>query len=345
MQRILAVLFALVLIACGAEDPNRLTNGHIPGDGSGDDGLPSDAPVVPVDDTPDQVPLPTSVTPPASTTPTTPTTPAPSTTPTTPAPPTTPTTPPATKPPTTTPPPATPPATATKMETTADLNLRKGPSTSHAVLMVMPAGSTVTVVDAVAQTGFLNVKFNGTTGWASTKYLEPPSTSAPAPSGSVDGAPSPDNAIARAQASVGFSYWWGGGAWLPNGPSASSKGSCSGNCPSCSHAGKYGADCSGMVSKAWQFGVKDLSVNSHAYSTSSYIHDAPGKWSTVSRGALKRGDAMVYNTGSAGHIVLWEKGDGWGASTVYECKGCSYGCVHDTRTFSSSYKGIRRAGF
>jgi len=43
--------------------------------------------------------------------------------------------------------------------------------------------------------------------------------------------------------------------------------------------------------------------------------------------------------------VLWEKGDGWGSSTVYECKGCSYGCVHDTRTFSSSYHGIRRAGF
>jgi cell wall-associated NlpC family hydrolase len=232
------------------------------------------------------------------------------------------------------------------METTADLNLRSGPATTHAVLLVMPAGSTVDVLVATPTTGFLNVRFAGTTGWASTKYLAAASTTAPSPtSGGVDGPPSPDSAIARARASVGFSYWWGGGAWLGGGPSASTKGSCSGNCPSCSHAGRYGADCSGMVGKAWQFGVKDLATNSHPYSTASFINDVAGKWSTVSRGALRRGDAMVYNTGGAGHVVLWEKGDGWGASTVYECKGCSYGCVHNTRTFSSSYKGIRRAGF
>jgi cell wall-associated NlpC family hydrolase len=159
------------------------------------------------------------------------------------------------------------------------------------------------------------------------------------------GSPSPANAIARAAASVGFSYYWGGGAWLASGATSSNKGSCSGSCPSCSHSGSYGADCSGMVAKAWQFGPKTLETNAHPYSTSSFVSDAAGKWSTVSRGALHAGDAMVYNSGGAGHIVLWEKGDGWGASTVYECKGCSYGCVHDTRTFSSSYHGIRRAGF
>jgi hypothetical protein len=107
----------------------------------------------------------------------------------------------------------------------------------------------------------------------------------------------------------------------------------------------YGADCSGMVAKAWQFGTVALNVDSHPYSTSTFVNDVSGKWSTVSRGSLKAGDALVYNSGGSGHIVLWESGDGWGSSTVYECKGCSYGCVHDTRTFTSAYHGIRRAGF
>ena len=65
----------------------------------------------------------------------------------------------------------------------------------------------------------------------------------------------------------------------------------------------------------------------------------------MSRGSLKTGDALVYNSGGSGHIVLYEKGDGWGTPTVVECRGCAYGCVHDARSFSSTYHGIRRAGF
>lgn len=233
------------------------------------------------------------------------------------------------------------------MRTTANLNLRKGAGTSYAVLAVIPSGTTVTLLDATAKSGFYNIKHNGTAGWSSAKYLV--ATTGGGGGGTtvvdVNGAPSPDNAVARAAASVGFSYWWGGGAWLAAGASSSNAGSCSGSCPSCSHSGKYGADCSGMVAKAWQFGTKALDVSSHPYSTASFVSDAPGKWSTVSRGALRKGDALVYNSGGAGHIVLWEKGDGWGSSTVYECRGCSYGCVHNTRTFTSSYHGIRRAGF
>jgi cell wall-associated NlpC family hydrolase len=242
-------------------------------------------------------------------------------------------------------------AAAQTLETTADLNLRSAPSTSASVLAVIPVGSLVTVLDPTPQNGFYNVKFNGTAGWSYATYLTTPSTGGGTTSGGStggvdpDGSPSPDNAVARAALSVGFSYYWGGGAWQETGATSSNKGSCSGSCPSCSHSGKYGADCSGMVAKAWQYGTKALDVNSHPYSTSSFVVDQSGKWSTVSRGSLKKGDALVYNTGSAGHIVLWEKGDGWGSSTVYECKGCSYGCVHDTRTFSSSYHGIRRAGF
>lgn len=232
---------------------------------------------------------------------------------------------------------------ASQARTTANLNLRKGPSTSNAVIAVIPKGAIVTILSSTRKNAFYNVRWSGRTGWSHSAYLR--AVSAPSPSTDPNGPPSPANAIARGRASRGFSYWWGGGAWLASGANASNKGRCSGSCPSCSHSGRYGADCSGMVGKAWQFGTKALSVNSHPYSTASFVRDVAGKWRTVSRGALHRADALVYNKGGAGHIVLWEKGNGWGQSTVYECKGCSYGCVYNTRSFSSAYHGIRRAGF
>ena len=212
----------------------------------------------------------------------------------------------------------------------------------------MPEGSTVTILNPTPKDAFLNVEFNGTNGWAHSGYLSQAGSGGSSGGGGavdIDGPPSPDNAIARAKASEGFSYWWGGGAWLETGATASNKGSCSGSCPSCSHSGQYGADCSGMVAKAWQFGTKALEDNDHPYSTASFNDDVAGKWSTVSRGSLKPGDALVYRSGGGGHIVLYEKGDGWGSPTVYECRGCSYGCVHNTRSFGSNYHGIRRAGF
>jgi len=246
---------------------------------------------------------------------------------------------------------------SSQMRTTANLNFRKGAGTTYAVIAVIPSGTLVTLVNATPQNGFLNIAFNGTNGWSSATYLTAvTSTGGGGSSGgssggstggtvNLDGPTSPDNAFARAKAAVGFSYYWGGGAWQAVGATSSNKGSCSGSCPSCSHSGKYGADCSGLVAKAWQFGAEALETNSHPYSTSSFVNDSSGHWSTVSRASLKKGDALVYNTGSAGHIVLYEKGDGWGTPTVVECRGCAYGCVYDARSFSSTYHGIRRAGF
>lgn len=236
------------------------------------------------------------------------------------------------------------------MRTTANLNLRKGAGTSFGVIAVIPSGTTVKLLSATAQNGFLQIEFSGSAGWGFATYLtEVAGSSGGSSSGGgaidLEGAMSPDNAIARAKAAVGFSYYWGGGAWLPNGPTSSTRGSCSGSCPSCSHSGKYGADCSGLVAKAWQFGPKDLATNAHPYSTASFVNDSSGHWSTVSRGSLHKGDALVFNSGGHGHIAIYEKGDGWGSPTVIECRGCSYGCVYNARAFTSNYHGIRRAGF
>lgn len=64
--------------------------------------------------------------------------------------------------------PEAPSGTATA--TTVDLNLRSGANLSATVLVVMPAGATVTVTGA-AQNGFTPVVYVGQSGWAYTSYL------------------------------------------------------------------------------------------------------------------------------------------------------------------------------
>jgi hypothetical protein len=162
--------------------------------------------------------------------------------------------------------------------------------------------------------------------------------------GSTGGGSKRDDAIARAKTAMGYSYWWGHARF--SGSASANAGSCSGNCPSCSHSGSNGGDCSGLAAKVWQVPSSndDMTVDSHPYSTVSFNQDT-GSWSTISRGNLSKADAMVYNSNGAGHIFIYESGDGWGSMYSYECKGCSYGCVHDLRTASSSYHAIRRSGY
>lgn len=158
-----------------------------------------------------------------------------------------------------------------------------------------------------------------------------------------------DDIICLARSGVGFSYWWGHGCWCNDNcePDFScSAGSCSGSCPSCTHTGSYGADCSGFAAKVWQVpNPIDLSSNAHPYSTLDFrcssIH-----WNEVDKGEIERADALVYRNGgcpgSSGHIMIYESGDPWGDSWTYEARGCSIGIVHNNRSVSSSYIAIRR---
>ncbi len=150
-----------------------------------------------------------------------------------------------------------------------------------------------------------------------------------------------DEIIARAKTVVGYSYWWGHGKWRTDG---AQHGSCSGSCPSCSHSGSYGADCSGFVGKAWQVPSPSpvTQEQSPHYTTWSYAGSS-SMWGPISKTAGKRGDAYVYNSGGAGHIFLFEGTTNWSYVKAYECKGCSYGCVYGTRELSAVYSGRRRA--
>jgi uncharacterized protein YraI len=229
----------------------------------------------------------------------------------------------------------------TTLTATAGVNLRSGPSTSHSVITVVSIGDTVTVQQAEPQNGYYKVKSGSHVGWSAGKYY-----SQGGGGGTNTGNAKIDAAMARAKSGVGFSYWWGHGRWRSEGPTSSTKGSCSGSCPSCTHSGSYGADCSGYVAKIWEVPSSndDITSDSHPYSTADF-HGDTSLWKTVSKGSLKMADAMVYRSGGAGHIFLYEKGDGWGSMYAYECKGCAAGCIKGFRTATSSYHGIRRTGF
>lgn len=84
-----------------------------------------------------------------------------------------------------------PPNPGGSATTTSSLNLRAGPSTVDAILLVMPAGAAVQTTGA-AQNGFYPVIYNGTSGWASGDYLSiggtpptDPGTELPPPAGST----------------------------------------------------------------------------------------------------------------------------------------------------------------
>ncbi|MBN2362174.1 MAG: hypothetical protein JXR83_22170 [Deltaproteobacteria bacterium] len=162
-----------------------------------------------------------------------------------------------------------------------------------------------------------------------------------------------DQIIQYGKWAKGYSYWWGGSRFRDD---HTQLGSCSGSCPSCSHCpssarngscnnslGEYGGDCSGLVCKAWQVpSPVALTTNSHPYSTYHFRNNTT-HWSRLSSwGNAKKGDAFVYNYDGHGHIVLYEKGDPWGLPYVYECKGCSPGCVYNQKDITSSYIAIRR---
>lgn len=237
-------------------------------------------------------------------------------------------------------------ANGSTVETTANLNLRATASAQGSILRTMPQGSTLVVVNGTASNGFIEVAHNGLQGFAAYRYLQ--AAGGASSGGTQTGSSDRDEALALAKTAVGFSYWWGFGTWQESGATASNKGSCSGDCPDCSHRGTYGADCSGYLAKVWKVPSTNtnVGVNSHPYSTADfYGGSGGGQWAPVSRSALQPADILVYRSGGAGHMAMYDKGDAWGAAWTYEARGCSYGITHSIRSFGSGFRGIKRSGW
>ncbi len=242
-------------------------------------------------------------------------------------------------------------AIGSTLKTSSDLNLRTSASMSARVRLVIPRGATVTTVNRGTPEGsWYNIKYNGIEGWSHGGYLtlvsspsRPPVTT---PGSTPVNSSARDQAINRAKGAVGFAYRWGKGRWLPFGATSANRGVCTGSCPNCSFRGNYGADCSGLAAKVWEVPSwnNDMTVEAHPYSTADFVR-SNSQWKTVSRGSLRKADALTYNDGRAGHIVIYESGDGWGSAWTYEARGCAFGIVHNVRSFGAEYKGIARVGY
>lgn len=241
------------------------------------------------------------------------------------------------------------PTLGTTMRVTATaLNLRAAIGTGAMVLTTMPCGASVTVLEGPSM-GWWRVRYNSTVGWASGAYLVAASAfdmgvcgagSSPPPT-----TPTPlevSRIFELARPAVGFSYWWGHGVWNTQGID---RGTCTGSCPSCTHTGRYGADCSGFVAKVWQIpSPSPVTTDLHPYSTYDF-YNSTRHWSRVPRPMTRPGDAMVYNANGSGHIFLVESGsDPWGSVWAYEARGCATGIVHNLRSVPASYVTIRREG-
>ncbi len=219
------------------------------------------------------------------------------------------------------------------------VNLRSGPGTTFEVLKVVPAGSTTKILTKSGT--WYEHDWGGNLGWSSGRYLcsisDPGSDTG---NGFASTEISTASFLSIGRAAVGFSYYWGGARVKQGG----GHGACYGSCPSCSHSGSFGADCSGFIGKAWLLPKSlPMDANRHPYSTASFL-ETNALWTRVSRTGMQPGDALVYRSNGAGHMLMYEKDDPWGQFWSYEARGCSYGIVHNIRTAGSAYKGIRRTG-
>jgi hypothetical protein len=229
-------------------------------------------------------------------------------------------------------------AEETKLEMRVDGNLRETPDAQARVIMVVPEGATVTVVESTEpRDGYYRVDYFGRTGWVYGGHMA--LSVGTVSSGLTDA--QKDNILERARRSTGYSYWWGGARFGCD----LGKGDCIGSgCPGdCRHVGEGGADCSGMVAKAWAVppSAPGTCENDHPYSTETFAYGS-NYWFTISRADIEPADAFVRRT--SGHIMIRAVGSSAsGLPDILECSGCAAGCIHHYRSVSSDeYKVIRR---
>jgi len=232
------------------------------------------------------------------------------------------------------------------------LNFRTGPSTSYHILHVLAGGHRG---KSLARKGeWYKWDVDGQIGWSHGYYLCVAGNEAPAPVAqeTSSGSPTPsgsgtaginvsrDGIINACKAFLHFSYWWGGARFKVGSKDY-------GKCYSSTyggHSGPYGADCSGYAGKVWQLpGAMPFDQNLHPFST-YHFYNQSNQWTHIERGQAQRADGMVYNSGSSGHIFIYESGDRWGQAWTYESRGCSVGVVHNIRTIYSEYRARRRHG-
>ena len=190
------------------------------------------------------------------------------------------------------------------LETTANLNLRTGPSTSHSVILVIPEGGKVTVVAAAPSGGFYHVKYGSHEGWSSGLYLKQVSSG------------SSNTAVNRAESWVTAHMPYCGG--VNHGHDYICGGTCDRTGAANNSAwNSYRSDCSGLISYAW-------GLPAPGRVTSEFAPYNGGVSYVINASSLQPGDAL--NSRPDEHIILFA---GWinrsaGKARIIE----EYNCGH-----------------
>ena len=190
------------------------------------------------------------------------------------------------------------------LETTANLNLRTGPSTGHSIITVIPDGTHVVVQSSTHSGGFYKIKYGSHVGWSSGLYLK------------KAGGSSASGAVARA------SEWVDAGMPYCGGSNGGTDYICGGTCRRTGAANRsewnpYRSDCSGLVSYAW-------GLPAPGRITSGFAPYNGGASYVINASSLQPGDAL--NSKPSDHIILFA---GWinrsqGKARIIE----EYNCGH-----------------
>ena len=192
--------------------------------------------------------------------------------------------------------------------TTANLNLRSGPSTGYYVKRVIPYGARVWVSSGPYNSYWYRVYYSGTSGYVHGNYLRQGTTSSGTSSTSYS---SKGAAIAAtAKSYVGYRYTYGGSS-----PST-------------------GFDCSGFTQYVYKVNGIYIprTVSGQAYSG----------WG-VSRSSLRPGDILVFqNTAGYGlsHVGIYV-GNGWMVDAGTYSTGVHYSYIYSSY-WSARWFGARR---
>lgn len=146
--------------------------------------------------------------------------------------------------------------------------------------------------------------------------------------------------VCRGLSGVGFVYDFGGECWCADGCKPDLTTCPPGACKDNHKTGKYGADCSGFVSKAWQvpdpYPVEKCNVPRFG---AAVFAENGEHWKTVSKDSLLPGDAAS----KVSHVVLiaGEK-DSKGSYDIVHASSCNVGIVHKRFSLKDEYVGARR---
>jgi Bacterial SH3 domain len=205
----------------------------------------------------------------------------------------------------------------THLQTTANLNLRTGPSLGNAVILVIPAGTEVTAVDGTPHSGFYHVKYGSHEGYSYGAYLTKVSNGGGGSNGGGD-----TGAVTRALGWVSAKVPYCGGS------NGGHDYICGGTCYRPHEAwDAWRSDCSGLVSWSWGLPAPGRTTGGFA------PFDTAASY-TINATDLQPGDAV----NNSHHIMLfWHwVNKSTGTAAFIEESDCGLNALTRTFTFSMS---------